>query len=112
MKACSTLACTKSCLATRIIQHLEKEGYLPTIMSPCTHTPGAPYWIWTNRYKGDLVVVADVDATAYPHLSTKWKVSTCVQLSKEEWCSRSLEAGRPYPDRHCRSGVGMVRLWS
>ena len=71
---CNGLECTKACLSTRIIKHVEKNGYLPTIMSPCIHSPGAPYWIWTNRYQGDLVVV-DVNAPQYPHLNTKWEVS-------------------------------------
>ena len=72
---CAGQACTKACLATRITKYIEKEGYFPAIMSPCMHTQGAPYWMWTNRYQGDLVTV-DVDAPAYPHLKTEWKVSS------------------------------------
>jgi len=107
---CSGQACTKACLVTRIIKHIEQEGYLPIIMSPCMHMPGAPYWIWTNRYQGNLVVV-DIDAPAYPHLNSKWEVSLCFQLSSKPWRSQPLETGTPYPDRHCCSGVGVVRLW-
>jgi hypothetical protein len=76
-KLCSGPACTKACLATGIIDRIEDEGCLPILVSPCMHTPGAPFWIWGNRYQGDLVIV-DVDAVAYPHLNTKWKVSTCL----------------------------------
>jgi hypothetical protein len=73
-KNCGKLECTKSCLVPRIIKHVEKEGFLPALLSPCAYAPGAPYWSWVNRYEGDLVVV-DLDAPEYPHLNTKWKVS-------------------------------------
>ena len=77
---CSSLDCTKACLVPRIIKHIEEEGYLPALLSPCTYTPGVPYWIWVNRYQGDLVTVIDLNTPEYPHLTTKWKVSVCFWL--------------------------------
>ena len=73
---CDGLECTKLCLAPRIIKHLEEEGFLPALLSPCKYTPGARFWSWVNRYEGDLVVV-NLDATEHPHLNTRWKVSIC-----------------------------------
>jgi hypothetical protein len=107
---CSGLACTKACLVARIIEHIQEEGCLPILVSPCMPTPAAPYWIWANRYQGDLVVV-DMDASTNPHLKSKWEVSPCFRLSSEPRRSQPLETGTPYPDRRCCSGVGVVRLW-
>ena len=75
---CSGQECTKVCLVTRIIKHIKKEGYLPTFLSPCRHTPGARYWLWANRYQGDLVVT-DLEAPEHPHISVKWEVSMFLQ---------------------------------
>lgn len=70
-RACadSLLECTKLCLVPRIIQHIEEEGYLPCLLSPCKHTPGAPYWLWMNRYHGDLVSI-DLDGREDSHIRT------------------------------------------
>ena len=70
---CPASRCTKACLVPRIIEHIKKQGFLPTLLSPCMYNQGAPYWMWTNRYQGDLVVV-DLDVK-YPHVVTIWEVS-------------------------------------
>jgi hypothetical protein len=75
----------KSCLVPHIMKHVEEEGFLPALLSPCTYAPGDHYWSWVNRYEGDLVVV-DLDAPEYPHLNTKWKVS--VYFPAIKWCVR------------------------
>jgi hypothetical protein len=77
--SCDGTECTKACLKRRIVQYIEEEGFLPCLISSCKYSPGSPYWIWVNRYNGDLVVV-DVDAPAYPHTTTKWEVNSKFQL--------------------------------
>lgn len=80
---CSSLNCTKACLVPRIIERIE-EGYLPALLSPCAYTPGAPYWMWVNRYQGDLVTVIDLDAPEYPHLN---KPDLCELAQGKEFLS-------------------------
>jgi hypothetical protein len=77
-RCCDGDACTKSCLGPRIIKHIEDEGYLPTLMSPCIYLAGSPYWMWVSRNFGELVVI-DVDAPTYRHIKTKWDVSRISQ---------------------------------
>jgi len=107
--SCEGPGCNKWCLVPRIVQHIEEEGSLPPLVSPCRHIPGACYWSWSNRYHGDLVSV-DLDALEYPHTRTKWKVSNF-----RLWCisprhSQSTEPGRQYTPGHCCPSCGMARL--
>jgi hypothetical protein len=80
-RCCDAVVCTKSCLGPRIIQHIENEGYLPTLLSPCQYLAGSPYWMWVSQHFGDLVVI-DVDAAVYPHIETKWDVSRILSQSE------------------------------
>jgi|SRR5882724_6361775 len=71
--SCAGAGCTRECLKPRIIQHIEDEGYLPALLSPCSCNSDSPYWVWINRYYGDLVL--DLNAPDYPHTTTIWQVS-------------------------------------
>ena len=76
---CVSRACTKACVQSRMMQCISEDGCFPSLLSSCKFSASDPYWVWVNRYFGNLVHT-DLNAAAYPHIKTTWKVSHFIAI--------------------------------